>query len=123
MTPPDNGPLTRAINALFEAPATDAGRYFRPVLEALVAGTLIGGAGDDPLTAEGDEGEELLALFTDLIELHMFEPGAAWAPIPGERAIRSVAEGDFDGLVVNPRGRSFELSREDVSELFEVDDL
>jgi hypothetical protein len=117
MEAPDNRPLVAALQALFEAPEMN----LRPALEALAASTLILGEDDEgPFTVEVEEGE-LLALFTDPMELHIFEPGAKWRTMTGEEAIRRVARDEIDGLVVNPAGRAFELSREDVLDFFEID--
>ena len=120
MEPPDNHSLTQAMRALADAPEWETEQFLRPVLTAFVDATLIAGDDEGPMMTETDDGE-YLALFTDLIELHMFEPGARWITIPAEDAIRSVAEGEFDGIIVNPGGASFELSREDVKDFFDID--
>ncbi len=121
MEPPDNANLIRAMRAFFDAPESETERYLRPVLEALLEARLIAGDDEGPITLESDSGELFLPLFTDLIELHMFEPGSRWIAMPTVDAIRSVAEGEFDGLIVNPAGQELELTREDVLDFFDID--
>ena len=123
MNPPDNSRLTRLLAELLDAPQDDAAALMKSALQTLVSSRLITGDRSEEPSFEEDEeeGGVLLALFTDLVELHFFDPGAPWALVAGEEAIRAVARGDWDGLVINPRGRRFTLSREDVLELFEID--
>jgi len=121
MDPPDNGPLSSAMRALADAPEYETEQHLRPVLEALVASTLITGEDEEGLFTAEIEGELFLALFTDAIELHMFEPNSRWIAIRGEEVIRKIAEDEFDGLIVNPAGQSFELSREDVIDFYDID--
>jgi hypothetical protein len=117
MEAPDNRDLIAALQAVFEAPEQN----FRKVLETLIESTLIVGEDEEGfLTVETDEGE-LLALFTDVIELTLFEAGARWTTMSGEEVIRRVAADEIDGLVVNPAGKAFELSREDVLDFYEID--
>lgn len=121
MDPPDNAALTALLSALHEAPEHETEHHLRPLLEALLASTLITGEDEEGLfIVDLDEGD-FLALFTDPIELHMFEPNSRRISIRGEDAIKRIAEDEFDGLIVNPAGRSFELSREDVLDFFEID--
>jgi hypothetical protein len=121
MEPPDNQPLLFALRALFDAPEYARDLSVRPVLEAFVQSTLLSGEDEEgAFTVDLDDGV-YLALFTDPMELHMFEPGSRWTAMPAEDAIRSVARGDFEGLIINPAGQSFELSREDVEDFFELD--
>ena len=122
MEPPDNAPLALALRALFDAPEYETDQHLRPVLEAFVPSTLIAGEDDEGLfTIDVDDGV-FLCLFTDLVELHMFEPGSRWITVRAEDALRRVSEQEFDGLIVNPAGQSFELSREDVADFFDIDD-
>ncbi len=111
---PDNRDLLQAINDLAEASQDDVDRLLKPVLQRLVGATLI--TERDLSTVD-----DFLALFTDPIDLHFFEPGAAWITISAAAAIKLVARGDYDGLVVNPGRRQLELSREDVIDFFEID--
>ena len=119
--PPDNQLLARAMRELADAPEYDAERFLRPVLEAFVQATLIVGDDDGPITVEGDDGGTYLALFTDLVELSLFEPNLAWTTIQAEDAIRCVADGEVDGMMVNPAGSQLELSKEDVLDFFDID--
>ena len=119
--PSTNTQLIRAIDALHDAPEGAMQTEFRAVLDALLASALIVPDDDgEPLAFEGEDDELLLPLFTDLLELHMFEPGAPWTELRGEDAVRRVADGDYDGLVINPRGKRFDLAREDVLDLFDI---
>jgi hypothetical protein len=119
---PTNPDLVRAIQELFDAPTATMEAEFRAVLKELLRSTLIvAEEGGDPVSIENDDGEVMLALFTDLVELHMFDPGSPWSTIKAEAAIRLVADDEFDGIIINPRGRSFELAREDIVEIFEID--
>ena len=107
--PPDTTAFVRALNEYFDAPE----ERFRSLLDAFVGSTLI--------TLDDEDEDSTLLLFTDLVELHMFAPDARWVAMPSEEAIRAVASGDFDAIVVNPGGRSFELTHEDVADLFDID--
>ncbi len=120
-SPPDNQVLAQAMRELAEAPEYDAERFMRPVLEAFVQATLIVADDDALMTVEGEDGGTYLALFTDLIELSLFEANVAWATISAEDAIRSVADGEVDGMIVNPAGTQLELSKEDVLDFFDID--
>jgi hypothetical protein len=116
MEPPDNRPLLDALDGLFASPDR-----MRPVLEAFVASTLIVAEDEDgPLTVDAEQGE-YVALFTDLLELNLFEAGSRWTTMTGEEIVRRIARDEIDGFVVNPAGTSFELSREDVLDFFEID--
>jgi hypothetical protein len=116
---PSNPRLAAAIESLLDAPSEELEPKLRGLLEQLAASTLIGG---DELEVETDEGL-FLALFTDLVELHFFEPGGRWSRVEAAEALRRVARGDYDGLVVNPGRRQLELSREDVLDFFELDPI
>jgi hypothetical protein len=118
--PPENADLVRSIERL-QAEPHRLEENLRPLLGELLVSTLIAGRDGDLLTVDVD-GDDYLALFTDLIELHMFEPGSPWEAIATEEALRQVAGGDYEGVVVNPRGRSFELSRDDVLDFFDFDE-
>ena len=120
MEVPSNPRLIKAVHTLLDAYSDDAGQLYRDVLEALVTSTLIAGDDGEPATVDTEDGE-MLAVFTDLVELSTFDADLAWKAPAGEEAIRLVASGDYDGLVVNPAGRSFELSKDDVIDLFEID--
>jgi len=111
---PDNRDLLQAINDLAAASQDDVDRLLKPVLHRLVSATLI--TERDLSTVD-----EYIALFTDPIDLHFFEPGAAWKTITAAEAIKLIARGEYDGLVVNPGRRQLELSREDVIDFFEID--
>lgn len=107
---------------VLDAPSYELDLRLRPFLEALVEANLISGDDPFPTAVETEDEEEYLAVFTDLIELHFFEPRCPWRPISGEEALRRVARGEFDGLVVNPGQRQLELSRDDVQDFFEFDE-
>lgn len=119
---PTNPRLVKAIVEVLDAPSFELDARLRPFLEALVEAKLMSGDDPFPSVVETDDEEEYLAVFTDLIELHFFEPGSPWRAISGEEALRRVARGDFDGLVVNPGQRQLELSRDDVQDFFEFDE-
>jgi len=113
-----NQSLVDALALLRDAEYDDMGPRFRAVLDALVATTLF--TFEDAFV-ETEEGDELLALFTDNVELFAFDSTARRELIRGEDAIRAVASGDYDGLTINPSGKAFELARDDVLEIFEID--
>lgn len=106
---------------VLDAPSFELDQRLRPFLEALVESKLISGDDPFPSVLETEDEEDYLAVFTDVIELHFFEPGSPWRAISGEDAVRLVAQGDYDGLVVNPGQRQLELSREDIQDFFEID--
>jgi type III secretion system (T3SS) SseB-like protein len=117
-TRPDRS-LAAAIELLAEAGPDEISVRFRAVLDQLIKAKLL--IGEDSIV-ETEDGEELLALFTDPVELFAFDTSGAQETITGEEAIRRVADEDYDGLVINPKGRSFELAREDILEIFEIDE-
>lgn len=119
--PPDNSALVRALAAVLEAPSGELEVHLKPLLHTLLGSTLLSGDGRHPTTVETDDEEEYLALFTDPVELHFFEPGTTWRLLAASKAIEQVARGDFDGLVINPGPRQLELSREDIQDFFEID--
>ena len=110
----DNQHLTDAIAVLQGASVDRLEVALRALLQAIVDSTLI---------RPKDNDDKVLLLFASKLDLHFFEPGCPSTEVRGADAIRSVAEGKFDGLVLNPGTREFELSREDVLDYFEVDDL
>jgi hypothetical protein len=113
--------LARAIADLMHAGAGDPS-LFRSVLDQLVKSTLIAAkSGGELMFVDVDEEGELLALFTSPIELFTFDSGAVQTTITGEEAIRLIASGEYDGLVIDPRGNAFELSRDDIEDMFEID--
>src|SRR6516162_3155778 len=95
---PSNPALSAALMGVLGASGDELRSQLLALLDALIASKLIAADDDGYVTVEGEEGASMLALFTDLIELHFFEPGSAWVLISGEDAIRRVAQGDFDGL-------------------------
>lgn len=107
----DNAPLSSAIAALLEDQSGNPGPLFRAVLDALLKSTL--------LTCESDE--DYLPLFTHVVEMFAYDADAERSSITGEEAIRRVAAGDYEGLVIDPAGKSFELSGEDIEDMFDID--
>ena len=102
MEAPSNPALAKAIEEVRAAAGEEWERKLKALLEQLVAATMIAGEDDgEPVTVEIEEGE-WLALFTDLVELHFFEPGRSWQAFAVEDAIRLVAGGDYGGFVINP---------------------
>jgi hypothetical protein len=114
----ENRALVDGIARLAEAGPDEIAVRFRAVLDALIETSLLTTAG---AVVETMDGEEFLALFTDPVELFGFDESGAQELITGEEAIRRVADGDYDGLVINPNGAAFELTREDILEIFEID--
>ena len=123
METPDNQPLIDAIESLQDAFGEGLESRMRALLQAILGSTLITGDEEgEPTLVEDDEGNVLLALFATTLDLHFFSAGTPSAEVRGSDVIRRVAAGDYDGLVINPGTRQFELRREDVLDYFEVDD-
>ena len=116
-----NERLLRAIQVVVDAPLDDLSGDFRALLDELVKSTLIAARDPDTSVVETGEDEVFLALFTDVMELFAFESESAWVTMTAEDALRSVARGDYDGLVINPAGKAFELSRNDIEDMFEIE--
>jgi hypothetical protein len=115
---PSNPGLADAARAALEGGPEDEARL-RAFLSAFAEATLI--AADDNGWVSADvDGEDYLALFTDLIELYFFEPGLRWTAVRASDAIAKVIAGDYDGLVLDAGPRQIELSREDVLDFFEL---
>src|SRR5215472_1739952 len=109
----DDRSLAAAIARFVEAPHDEMAVRFRAVLDALLESALL--TGDDSVV-ETEDGEELLALFTSPVERFAFDGGGSEETMTGAEAIRRVAAGDYDGLVIDPSGRAFELAREEILE-------
>ena len=119
---PSNPRLVEAMRNVRDASLDGLEARLRALLHELVLSTLVA-ADDGELSSVETEDENLyLALFTDLVELHFFGPGSRWVAITADDAIKRVASGEYDGLVVNPGSRQLELSREDILEFFDIDD-
>ena len=119
---PSNPRLLNSIRELNDSSVEDMERCLRVALNSLLESELVVGEEDgEPSTFETDDEELMLALFTDLIELHMFAPGSPWKAMEAGDALRQIKEGEYDGLVINPSGVSLALSRDDVLEFFEID--
>lgn len=118
---PINPQLVQAIAAVLDASTTELDVKLRAVLKELLLSSLITTSDPFPATVETEDDDSYLALFTDLIELHFFEPGARWQKMSPEEAIRRVANDEHDGLVVFGGGRRLELSADDVRDMFDID--
>ncbi len=116
---PANPGLVRAIAAMLDASDAAMDLMMRPLLGELVEATLVGAR--DPLRVKR-RGQSYLALFTDVVELHLFESEEPWVAIPAAEAIKQVARGDHGGLVINPGRRELVLSRDDVRDFFDIDE-
>jgi hypothetical protein len=116
---PDERSLAAAIASFGESTPDEMAVRFRAVLDALLESVLL--TGDDSVV-ETEDGEELLALFTSPVERFAFDGGGNDETVTGAEAIRRVAAGDYDGLVIDPNGKAFELAREDILEIFEIDE-
>lgn len=122
----DNQTLIDALGELSGASSEQLGACMRAVLEAMVDSWLITGNDEGDLSVvrgQHGRGHSCLALFTTKLDLHFFDPGCPSIDMRGADAVRRVSAGDFDGLVINPGAQQFELSREDVLDYFEVDDV
>ena len=119
---PSNPRLVEAMRGVRDASLDGLEGCLRALLAELVLSTLIAGDDGELSSVQTEDEQVYLALFTDSVELHFFGPGSRWVAIAADEAIRRVADGEYDGLVVNPGSRQFELSREDVLEFFDIDD-
>ena len=118
----DNQALSDAMSQLQGALGDGLEAAMRAVLRALLESVLIAGEEDgEPAVVEDEEDRVFLALFTSSLDLQLFFAGSPSIEIAGEEAVRRIAAGSYDGLVINPGSQQFELSREDVLDCFEVD--
>ncbi len=120
----DNQALLDALARLRDAAADGMEAAMRRLLEQILTSTFITGEEDGAsLVVEDDDGQPCLALFATTLDLHFFSPGAPAVELAGAQAVRQVASGSYAGVVINPGTKQFELSREDVLDYFEIDEL
>lgn len=115
---PSNPRLVRALAAMLDAPEAMMDGLMRPFLNELVEAWLV--TGREPLIVRRGA-DRYLALFTDVVELQLYEREEPWTVLRADEAIKQVARGDYGGLIVNPGPRQFQLSRADVADFFDID--